>query len=86
MVTHLATAPGSGPEFSKETALLPAPLAIIDSQGATLTEEEVKSLVWRSSLTGEVTPAPSPEVPLIDLYYRPERTPSQPVRTESEDD
>lgn len=71
VVTHLSYRAGYTPE--NRVARLPEPVAIIDSYGARISNEELRRLKWQNHL-GEPASAPPAEAPLIAWYYEPETT------------
>jgi hypothetical protein len=80
VVMHLYRKGASEPE--KSVATLPEPLAIVDSGGVELNAEALKRLVWRSGLTQQEVPAPTPGEPIWALYYRPSLAQPRDSKTE----
>ena len=69
MVTHLVKDENN--EKEKAVALLPQPLAIIDSGGATMSKGEVMKLVWINPYGQKVT-APKVGTRITAFYFQPE--------------
>jgi hypothetical protein len=73
IVTHLTVRYGPS-EAQKAVAELPSPVAIIDSEGASIPPQVLKTLTWKNPFGKTLTP-PGEGTPVHALYYRPLSTP-----------